>query len=86
MDKLLEGFRLTLDVPEDVLLRRRGVEDVESNCVQAVLLHYLLRVQTVMLRLAHLLPRQLNTTPAPHHRLLTWKERVTSFLSEASGL
>lgn len=62
--------RLTLDIPEDVLFRWCSIKDVESDCVHAVLLHHLLGVQTVVLRLAHLLPRHLNTTAATRHWLL----------------
>lgn len=71
----LEVFvsRLTLYIPEDVLLRRCGIKDVEPHCVHTVLLHHLLRVQTIVFRLAHLLPRNLDTAAATRHRLLIWK-------------
>lgn len=77
--------RLTLDIPEDVLFRWCGVKDVESNCIHAVLLHHLLGVQTVVFRLAHLLPRHLYTTTTARYRLLSWKRRVRSQRSEIAG-
>lgn len=73
--------RLTLDIPEDVLLRRCGVKDVESNCVDAVLLHHVLGVEAVVFGLAHLFKCHLNTTTAARHRLLIWEKQVGSLRS-----
>lgn len=58
-----EGKGLTLHVPQDVLLRRGGEEDVEPDGVEAVLLDGLLGVHPVVSGLAHLLPRHLQRLP-----------------------
>lgn len=72
---VIKALRLTLDIPEDVLFRRSGVQDVEPNCVHTILLHHLLRVQTVVFRFTHLLPRHFNRSAAQRHWLFTWGSR-----------
>lgn len=54
-----EAGRLTLHIPQDVLLRRGCKEDVEPGCVNSILGHNLLRVHAIVFGLAHLLPRHL---------------------------
>lgn len=75
---------LTLDIPEDVLFRWCSVKNVESDRVHAILLHNLLGVQTVVFRLAHLLPCHLNTTAVIRHWLLIWKRQVRSQRSKVA--
>lgn len=65
-----DSRRLTLGIPEDVLFGWCRIKDVQSNGVHAVLLYHVFGVQSVVLRLAHLLPRHLDTITAQCHWLL----------------
>lgn len=72
---------LTLNIPEDVLFRRRSVKDIQSHCVHTILLNNVLRIEAVMLRLAHLFKSHLNTTAATGNWLFTWKKKDSEISS-----
>lgn len=56
-------WAVTLHIPQDILLRRGGEEDVEPDGVDAELLHHVLGLHAVVLGFAHLLPAHLELLP-----------------------
>lgn len=66
---------LTLNIPEDVLFWGRSVKDIQSHCVHTILLDHVLRIEAVMLGLAHLFKSHLHATATTGNWFFTCKRK-----------